>query len=105
MLLKKKENALQGIKNNIAEMNEQFKSEPIINEKEEKEIEIIKADIESLRTGTSEVGRARVQEELKALELAIKENQAKQSDVDTYNRGQNRIRELTEEEKKAGRGI
>ena len=104
VLLKKKENALQGIKNNIAEMNEQFKSEPIINEKEEKEIEIIKADIESLRTGTSEVA-GRVQEELKALELAIKENQAKQSDVDTYNRGQNRIRELTEEEKKAGRGI
>jgi chromosome segregation ATPase len=98
LAVNEKAEAVQAIRDKIAEIDRQQQPvNPEITKKLE-EISALKTDILFLQSGTQEVAK-KVQQEIKELELAIKEKQASQVDIDTYNRGQIRIRELMDQEK------
>ena len=89
--------SIQELINKLIKQAEELLNSPAITAKQ-KEIETVKTEIETLRSdslGSIET----IRNEISELEVYIEEFEAKKANVEQYERGQNRIEELKQQEK------
>jgi DNA repair exonuclease SbcCD ATPase subunit len=97
--LAREEMKVKALRSELAELEQQSQNLPPAYHKKLEEIEELETTIVGLKSGSKDE-KAEVYEQIAALEESVRDAERVLSSIDTYEKGQKRIEELKEQEKK-----